>query len=145
MCLYAYLRWNSCFQLLSSRWAEITTAAAEQTEGSQAKTLKLCTKCNEARPLASFDNPQNKSGKSRFCSECRNSGISKRKKVLARVRSRPALSKGAETTLTKKALSCPSGHGKMILRDGKYRKFYEGLTPELNMPLPPRFQRVELR
>ncbi len=39
-------------------------------------------------------------------------------KGLSRVRSRPAVSKNVESTLTKKALSCPSDHGKMILRDG---------------------------
>ena len=104
--------------------SEIASTSAEHSEGLKEKTHKLCSKCNEIRPIKSFDNPENKSGKSRYCVECRESTRSTSRKGRVKSRKKNAYSSLSSTELEAKAPSCPSGHGKLVLREGTYGQFY---------------------
>lgn len=72
-------------------------------KGIHNKELKECVRCNEPKPIEEFDDPTLASGKGKICKTCKASGIS---------------------ISEKSQVSCPQCSASMVLREGRYGRFY---------------------
>jgi very-short-patch-repair endonuclease len=82
----------------------------DEVQGLKNGQMKVCPKCHEVRAREDFKDPSLISGVGRFCNHC---------KGITVVSSRPMVSVSTTTEKT-----CPRCHSRMVLRNGRYGKFY---------------------
>lgn len=84
----------------------------ETIEGLQNGEMKECPKCKEVKPLKDFKDSSLIRGYGRFCKDCK--GIGTHRTVTSIPKPAPELTN----------LTCPRCNSKMILRRGKFGRFY---------------------
>ena len=84
----------------------------ETIEGLQNGQMKECPKCKEIREQQDFRDPALLTGYGRFCKYCKSNSVGDRKKTV----------NGSTTEVTNKI--CPRCGATMLLRRGRYGKFY---------------------
>jgi very-short-patch-repair endonuclease len=104
-------------KLLKSRGAgnKVLLNIQNTIEGLQNGEMKECPKCKEVRSLNDFKDPSLITGYGRFCNHC---------KGIVRTKSRVYSSKIGPITKTETNKTCPRCGSGMILRNGRYGKFY---------------------